>query len=494
MALLRTSLILGMFFASWQTIAQKTFDFNENCRSAYQQITMLKLDPGQAILNEERKQHPDNLIPYLLENYIEFFRLFFNEEPELYAGLSKRVGQRLDRIEEGPHDSPYYLFSKSVINFQSAAVRIKAGGQWEGGWQFRRAYADIRKNQQAFPAFGPNLMFSGSMKAAVSVIPDGLKWLGNILGVKGNMDEGIADLEKFLTLRDDQSLLFRNEAIFYYVLLRYYLRNDKEAIFEFIRAQQPDVKNNHLFTFMTANLHINNQQSAVTESIIKGRNMSPEYLTTPVWDLELGYARLNHLDDDAPFYFKRFLAAFKGDYYVKDVLQKLSWHYYIHDDMKQAEYYRSLMRKRKGENSEADQLAAKDAERSQWPDKLLLKVRLLNDGGYYHEALGLLHGKRAADFPDPRLQLEFLYRVARLFNDLNREEHAMTYFRQVVAAGRNRKEHYAARAALQLGMIYEQRKDCKSAIAWFNTCLHMKDHDFKNSLDQRAKAGINRCR
>ena len=45
---------------------------------------------------------------------------------------------------------------------------------------------------------------------------------------------------------------------------------------------------------------------------------------------------------------------------------------------------------------------------------------------------------------------------------------------------------------MQAGYIYERRSDKTRAIAYFQRCLDMKDHDYKNSLDQRAKAGIAR--
>jgi hypothetical protein len=60
--------------------------------------------------------------------------------------------------------------------------------------------------------------------------------------------------------------------------------------------------------------------------------------------------------------------------------------------------------------------------------------------------------------------------------------------------GADRKEYFAARAALQTGYIYEKRGDKALAIVFFEKCLAMKGHDYKNSLDQRAKAGIARCK
>ncbi len=130
---------------------------------------------------------------------------------------------------------------------------------------------------------------------------------------------------------------------------------------------------------------------------------------------------------------------------------------------------------------------------TRWPNRLLLEARLLNDGGYYREALRLLHGKKTTDFPLIEDRLEFAYRVGRLYDDLGADNDAIPYYKEAIALGEKRKEYFAARAALHIGFIYEERKDRPNAISWFEKCISMKDHDFKNSLDQRAKAGIGRC-
>jgi hypothetical protein len=43
-----------------------------------------------------------------------------------------------------------------------------------------------------------------------------------------------------------------------------------------------------------------------------------------------------------------------------------------------------------------------------------------------------------------------------------------------------------------MGFIYEQNNQKTKAINKFRECLSMKGHDFKNSIDQQAKAGLNR--
>jgi len=73
---------LFLIILSTHTSAQKSFDFNESCKQAYKEIIQLKLVSGQRMLDAEKAQHPENLIPYFLENYIDFFVLFFNESGE----------------------------------------------------------------------------------------------------------------------------------------------------------------------------------------------------------------------------------------------------------------------------------------------------------------------------------------------------------------------------------------------------------------------------
>ena len=129
-----------------------------------------------------------------------------------------------------------------------------------------------------------------------------------------------------------------------------------------------------------------------------------------------------------------------------------------------------------------------------WPNPLLLKARLLNDGGYHTDAYKLLSGKTDDDFPKEEEKLEFAYRVARILDDLNKPDDAIRNYLIAIKIGETRKEYYAARAAIQIAMIYENRNQKKLAISYYQKCLNMDDHEYKNSLDQRAKAGIERCK
>jgi tetratricopeptide (TPR) repeat protein len=144
--------------------------------------------------------------------------------------------------------------------------------------------------------------------------------------------------------------------------------------------------------------------------------------------------------------------------------------------------------------ADADRQALKDARSGKWPDKTLLESRLLSDGGYFEEALSVLKGVSTSSFAQPEEKCELAYRLGRIYDGLGRGDEAISAYLTTIKTGEHLKEYYAARAALQLGYIYEQRGDCSQAIAYFQKCLSLKDHEYKNSLDQRAKAGVARCK
>jgi tetratricopeptide (TPR) repeat protein len=126
------------------------------------------------------------------------------------------------------------------------------------------------------------------------------------------------------------------------------------------------------------------------------------------------------------------------------------------------------------------------------PNSVLLKSRLLCDGGYFTQSLEPLKGLKASSFANVGDQLEFNYRYARIFTLMGQPERAIPFYETTIRMGSSRQEHFAARSSLELGQIYEQQGLKDKAITCYRSCIAMKNHDYKSSLDQKAKAGIDR--
>ncbi|TWW02015.1 tetratricopeptide repeat protein [Chitinophaga pinensis] len=471
---------------------QKVYDFNTRCQQAYDAIMQLRLDAGAALLAEEKKAHPDNLIPYFLENYADFFTLFFNEDPTEYAQKKSLKAERVAWMEEGPANSPYYLYTQAAIRFQWGMVRLKFNERWDAVWEIRKAYQLLKENQKKFPQFLPNNMLLGSMQTVFGTIPEGYRWLSNTLGMKGTIKEGMQMVQQVIDSNTEVARLFKEEACYYYCYLKLFVENKPEDVWAFLQKHQLDTKNNYLFALMVANIAMNNQKASLGIKVLTERNDNAQYEEIPYVYYVLGQLKLCRQDEDANVYLQKFIDRFKGKFYLKEGLQRLSWYYYLRGNMDAANKYRSQILTRGNTETDADKQALKDAKSGRWPNQLLLKARLLSDGGFFPEALKLLQTKKPADFPIMEEKLEYAYRLGRIYDEMGQDDNAITMYEATVKAGANRTEHFAARASLQMGYIYEKRNDKTRARQCYQACLDMKGHDYKNSLDQRAKAGIQR--
>jgi tetratricopeptide (TPR) repeat protein len=474
---------------------QKTYEFNTTCQQAYREIIQLKLNNGLALIAKAKQQNPDNLIPTVLESYIDFFTLFFNEDPAEYKLRKAKFDERISQLKQGPKTSPFYNFCLGAVYVHKAAVAIKFNELLTAGLDAKRAYQYMNNNKKAFPTFTPNQLAQGGLEAVMGTIPDSYKWVATLFGMKGSVTNGMKTVTAFVNSNDPWAKLMFNEAAFFYCYLKFYIENKKEEALQFIQSRKLDVVNNHLFTYMQANLALNNKQVDLAKNTILNRNKSLDYFQTPVWDFQMGFMKLYHLETtEAINYFDNFLQKFKGKFYVKDVYQKISWCYYLQGNIKEAQQARKKLLSNGATQSDADKQASKEAKTGKWPNVILLKARLLNDGGYNTEALALLNTKGNSNFTKEEEQLEYAYRVGRINDDLKNHESAIAFYLKAIALGSTRTEYYAARAALQIAMIYEARGDKKNAIAYYEKCLDMDNHDYKDSLDQRAKSGIARCK
>lgn len=440
-------------------------------------------------------QQPDNLIPVLLNNYIDFYTLFFNEDPSDYTKLYPQFQERLDLMASGNKKDPYYLYAQAVIRIQRATIQIKFGHFWDAGWDCRKAFLLLKENRKKYPQFSPNDLWFGALEAAIGTVPKGYKWLTNLFGMRGSISEGMKKVRNYANSNDPLAKQFNAESVFVYTYLLFYLENQQDEAMDYILQKKLDLVNNHLHAFMAANLAINHKNVELAKSIVNNRQKSADYIKLPIWDFLMGFVKLNHLElNEAIVYFDQFSKTFKGSFYLKDVHQKISWCYFLLGNQQQAEAYRQLVLTKGSTISEADKKALREAKNNYWPNNLLLKARLLSDGGYQLDALKLLAGKSSNDFSKETDKLEFAYRVARIYDEMGKKEEAIKHYLIAIKIGENRPEYFAARAALQIGQIYENRGEIQLAIQYYERCISMDDHEYKDTLDQRAKSGIARCK
>ncbi len=482
--LITTSHAFGQYQYNWTPRTQKI----------YESITSLRIPEARALINQDKKANASNLIYPLLESYADFYQLFLNENKAEYTRAYPAFEQRIQLLEAGPKQSPYHLYSIALGHLHKSLIAIRFNKNLEAALDFRKAFLLFKENKKAYPNFSPNDVYLGLMTTVIGTIPKGYQWMANILGMTGKITEGNALVLKYINSKDAFSTQCRNEALFVYPYLVMNFEGNKKKTFDFIEKTDYDYTNNHLHAYMATNLYLNNQQSQKALQIASNINPANTYLDLPFWQLEMGYAYLNDLKlDAAKTALQNFIGSFKGQFYVKDAYEKLSWIAYIQGDQAKANTYRKNVLTSGNEVTDADKQALQNAKKGTWPHPILLRARLLSDGGYQQQALGILAGKTSKDFDKDADKTEFAYRLGRIYDLAGQPDQAIQFYKSAIEKGADQPEYFAARAAVQIGLIYEQKGNPNLAITFFNTCLEMKNHAFKNSLDQKAKTGIQRC-
>jgi len=451
----------------------------------------MKINAGKQLLARELSTNKKNILPAVLINYEDFISLSFNENPTEYKKRKKWLDLRLNIVTAGNKNSPYYLFSKALLYFQWSIIQIKYGDYWDAAWDFRKAYQLFKENKIKYPQFTPNNIYLSVQEAVMSTIPNGYKWVTTILGLKGNMKEGMLLLKNYSFSNE---ILFKEESRVYYIYLKNYLENDIAGAYQLINTYQMDIINNPLFVFMASNLALNNKKAQLAESILLKRNKSADYMPFPMLDYELGDAKMKKLDYSAIQYFQKFIQQHKGSFYIKDALYSIALCYYLIDDQKMANEYVAKVKTKGNAETDADKQALKRASKGVFPNKLLLKSRLLNDGGYNIEALKIATSILPHTLKSDGEVLESIYRMGRIYDDLAEYDKALFYYHLTIEKGSHSTEYFAARACLQAGYIYEKKGLLAKAKEYYHKELSLGDHDFKNSLDQRAKSSLNRLK
>jgi hypothetical protein len=492
---MRKCLLLALIMImTSHAFGQYEYQWTPRTQKIYESITSLRIPEARTLISQDKKANASNLIYQLLESYADFYQLFLNENKAEYSRMYPAFEQRIQLLEAGPKQSPYHLYSLALAHLHKSLIAIRFNKNLEAALDFRKAFLLFKENKKAYPNFSPNDVYLGLMTTVIGTIPKGYQWMASLLGMSGKITEGNALVLKYINSKDAYANQCRNEALFVYPYLIMNFEGNKKKTFDFIENTAYDFTNNHLHAYMATNLYLNNQQSQKALQIASNLNPANTYLDLPFWQLEMGYAYLNELKlDAAKNALQQFINRFKGQFYVKDAFEKLSWIAYIQGDQAKANAYRSNVLSKGNDITDADKQALQNAKKRTWPHPILLRARLLSDGGYQQQALAILAGKTSKDFDKDIDRTEFAYRLGRIYELAGQIDQAIPFYTSAIEKGSNQPEYFAARAALQIGLIYEQKGNPSQAITFFNTCLEMKNHAFKNSLDQKAKTGIQRC-
>ncbi len=486
-------LVLFSVFLFLPFLTKANFDFNPNCLKAYQYIFELKLNTAKQLIASEKKARPNNAIIPLLENYIDYFYLLTNESKSEFERLSANKDARLKQISSGDKNSPYYLYAQAEINLQWALIRSRYGSYYTASREINKASSLLKDNQKKFPDFLLNNKGIGLINVVMGVLPDGfMKSALSTLGIRGDVATGLNMLEKLAeNLPRSTYEAFYEEVVFYYAFMLSDVAKSPSAYAKTMKYAARINNGSLLKSYMQAYVCARNGKNDEAIEILEGRPKGAIYQAFPYLDYLLGVVKLNKLDYKAENNFKAFLQLNKGDSYIKDAYWHLAWIDLLNNDTAGYSTFVNRVKSTGATYNDKDKQALNEANAPR-PHATLLKARLLYDGGYLAKGHSLLSASKADEFKSVKDKTEYHYRIARINHDLGKFDTAVVHYQQAINYGKGLKYYYAARSALLMGKLYENKKNVPKAKAAYNVALSMKDHEYESSIKNDAKQGLKR--
>jgi tetratricopeptide (TPR) repeat protein len=470
------------------------YTFTPRLTQVQQAVFELRLYDAQRLMEQESKLNPSNRMNDLVQTYLDCAMLSIDEDRKSYEQALERYKLRDQETQGVDKQSPYYLFNQAECALQMAVLKLKFQDYVNAVFDVRKAYHALEENMHEHPGFILNFKTLGVMKTLIGTVPDSYKWALRIVGLEGDIKEGTAMLQRFIQYptKEEAIQLFQKNASMQMAYLTLHVYKDKKQAWKQVDALTSDYSTNLFSNWNRASFAM---KCGYTDEAISVLSQHPAVAVSYRFDYLnylLGLAKLHRLDDDADVYLKKYVDEFKGENYLKDACLKLSWYYRIKDNSQQSEYYLSKVKSMGVAHLDEDKHAQKLAEQNEIQQVDLLKARMLFDGGYYTRASQLLRNKQLKDFTHDKLKAEFLYRNGRIYHELNQTAKAIDYYKQCIDFARKMPYYFAANSCLQLGYIYEQLTYYRLAELYYKQCMSYTNHEYRNSLAQKAKTGLRR--
>jgi tetratricopeptide (TPR) repeat protein len=483
-----------ILFAPFYSSAYYLFD--QTLEQSYSKILTFHFNEAEKLLQQEKTEKPGNDLIHLYKNYIFFLKAFVSEEKQDYELLLKHASVTLEEIKTSKENvaSPLHLFVQSEIYVQLAMVKIKFGDNISAANDMRKAYKLIHRNEELFPNFLLNKKISGLLNVLIGSVPEKYQWLLNYAGINGKINEGILQLQTLYDSTEENGLSsYRPEILFYQGFIYSVLSIQSDSS-NLMTKMKPLVKSYPLIAYVYTNILMKQGRNDEAIETFDSALLNGSPYAFIFFYYKRGLARLRKMDLEAKSDFDFYLKNYKGINNIKSTYQKLAWIALLKGDT--AGYHSYLLQCKQHGNTilDEDKNAAEESNSNELQNVYLLKSRLLFDGGYYNEAISTITSHPLDDFPSYNDRLEVTYRLGRILQMKGQIEKAILYFEKTLKNGLSSKRYFAANSSLMLGQIYEEKGEFERATSYYKQTIEIKSDEYKNSMDQKAKAGLERIK
>jgi tetratricopeptide (TPR) repeat protein len=469
------------------TISLKANDliwkFEPELQKAYNLVTTLQAEKA----NEQLKKVSGNSLHKLyVQSLNETLHILITEDHASFPQIDQKFKDRIKYLEGLPV-SAETLFLQAELNLQKGFCYLNLGQEVNAVLAIRKAYQLTSECIKKYPEFVPIKKTNGVLQVMLGSVPDKYSWLISLLGMKGSVATGQNQLSE---LRQSRSSLSMEASILYFTVKGFINQEFAEAA-DGISQNLKDQPDNKLLLFIGVNMLIKDARSEEALALIHGIDNNPSGLAMHYIDYLRGEILLQKGEYQKSIEsFQRFIRNYPSQSFKKDSYFKIALNYWLLGDVKSAKVNYEKAKITGSDKAEPDRYAARQLEDPNLPNKKLLQARFSTDGGYYSEARTIINSITPGDLPTTKDKTEYYYRKARLAHRTGEIAAAKMFYQQSIDMTSNNPWYFGANAALNLGYIAKDQKNYDAARKYFQMALNYPRHEYKNSIDSKAKSEL----
>lgn len=425
-------------------------------------------------------QAPANLYLQGLGNAIE---LLVNEDPTRFDAYETAFEEQLDQLRSIKKQGADFLYFETELCLYWSFVYLKFGHELDAAFQLRKAYLLAAQGRKKYPGFAPLLKSHGLLQIIMGSVPEKYNWVLTMMNMTGNIPLGLKELEQASAPTCEVNL----EARLLLALVQGYVLQQQDLAFLQIEKILKEEKSHPLASFIGASIALKNAQAEKAIQLLQPLE------TTGISSVHyfLGEALLYKGEyEKSGVEFLRYIQSFKGENFIKDAYFKTGLCYLLREQRAEAIPYFSSAKEKGHENTEADKYAARTLDSGEVLNTKLFKIRFFTDGGYFDQARETIRTVAPPDLPSKKEQVEFYYRQARLAHKSNQLPAAKLFYEQCISMSGAEPWYFAPNACLQTGYMLQAEGKAEEAKIYFEKALSYKKHEYKNSIDAKAKSAL----
>jgi len=475
------------FFYTFPGVAQ---NFDPQLVEVYNHFLDLRLREEPEILHSKEFASDENkALQVYIKNLGQVLDLLLVKDEDKFNTYQKNERLHYQMLEKLNGDNPFVAYLKIELKLHHGLLKLRYGDRITGAFSLIQAFRLINNYEKTYTDHPYTLKTTGLLNVIISLFPDQLNWLLNIMQVHPDITKGVSYLKE---LSQSTSIFRREGSLLYALSLSYYTHNAGEALV-LLKNKSDEFDNSLLYKYLYGLISIKNRNNlSALQHFDSCLNFGRDYLQVPLINYYRAESYLKELNfNRAAYLYKVYLEKPDGDEYIKDSYYKLyNLAVLFHIPDQNINVYKNGVLTEGSLNTASDNYAYTRIVNNYHPDETLFKSRVLFDGGYYKRSLEILESQGPETFSGIEEVSEYLYRYARNYQQLDETSVAVEYFNKVIAVEGAESYYFWGNSLLHLGNICIVTGEPEKAREFYKEALRYKGEEYRNSIRMEAKMGL----